>query len=145
MPQWVKAGYEEYARRFIPPFSLTLTELPAEKRSPTRDITRLIEREGKKMLSALHPAHRIIALDEKGESWTTHRLAANLKDWALSFPGIDFLIGGTDGLSPACLAKAHCQWSLSPLTLPHPLVRILLAEQLYRATSLLRHHPYHRE
>jgi len=145
MPVWVNAGYEDYARRFVAPYSLTLNALPAEKRTPTADIKKITEREGKKMLASLQSGHRIIALDERGELWSTQKLASILKEWSSMAPGIDFLIGGTDGLSKECLDRAHCRWSLSPLTLPHPLVRILLAEQLYRATALLRNHPYHRD
>lgn len=144
MPQWVSAGYEEYAKRFTSPFSLMLCELPAEKRASNTDLSRLKEKEGERLLGSIHPDHQIVALDEKGEEWTTEILAAHLSTWQNRFRGVDFLVGGTEGLSPECLRKAHCQWSLSLLTLPHPLVRIVLAEQLYRATSLLRNHPYHR-
>ena len=140
MPDWVSCGFNEYAKRF----PLQLVEIPAEKRTKNSDIPRLIEREGEKILSIIKPHHDVVALDVKGQSWDTLQLAKQLKHWQENGKNIDLLIGGADGLSPACLQKANIKWSLSPLTLPHPLVRILLAEQLYRATTLLQNHPYHR-
>lgn len=144
MPYWVKSGCDEYMRRFSSPFSLTLCELPAEKRTSNTDIARLKIKEGKTILEAIRPNHLMIALDERGELWTTEQLGEHLKTWRNRTPGIDFVIGGADGLSSECLNHAEHCWSLSPLTLPHLLVRILLAEQLYRATMLLQNHPYHR-
>ena len=144
MPAWVTQGYHEYAKRLSSPFSLELIEIPAEKRTKNSDIPRLVEREGEKLLAASKSSHRIIALDVKGHSWTTEQLASRLDQWQHDGQNIDLLIGGPDGLSSACLQKAESKWSLSPLTLPHPLVRIILAEQLYRAWSILQGHPYHR-
>lgn len=141
MPDWVEKGYQEYAKRCT---ALQLVEIPAEKRTKTSDIKRLIEREGEKLLAASKPSHRMIALDMKGHSWTTEQLASRLDQWQHEGQNIDLLIGGPDGLSNACLQKAYSKWSLSPLTLPHPLVRIVLAEQLYRAWTILQGHPYHR-
>lgn len=144
MPDWVTDGFHEYAKRFTTRGSLELCEIPAEKRTKSTDIARVIEREGEKLLSAIKPDHYVIALDVKGQSWSTEQLAVHMKKWQSEGKHIDLLIGGPDGLSKACLARAEIKWSLSPLTLPHPLVRILLAEQLYRAMSILQHHPYHR-
>lgn len=144
MPAWVQDAYQDYAGRITPPFSLTLCELPALKRTAHTDLARLTAAEGEKILAAIHPAHRVVALDEHGDRWTTQKLADQLTQWQTQVPGMDFLIGGTDGLSPACLKRADCRFSLSALTLPHPMVRIILAEQLYRATTILRNHPYHR-
>ncbi len=144
MPSWVAQGYQEYAKRFPPTYTLELVEIPAEKRTKQANIERLVQREGEKLLAAIKPGNRVIALDVKGQSWTTEQLAKHLQNWHDESQHIDMLIGGPDGLSPACLQKAHIKWSLSPLTLPHPLVRILLAEQLYRAWSILQNHPYHR-
>jgi 23S rRNA (pseudouridine1915-N3)-methyltransferase len=144
MPAWVEAGFHEYAKRFTSSCSLELFEIPAEKRTKNTDIPRIIERESEKLLAAVKPNHHVIALDVKGHAWNTEQLAAELKHWQTDGRHVDLLIGGPDGLSEACLRKAHGKWSLSPLTLPHPLVRIILAEQLYRAWSLLQNHPYHR-
>jgi 23S rRNA (pseudouridine1915-N3)-methyltransferase len=89
-------------------------------------------------------APRVVALDVTGKTWSTERLAARLAQWMADGPDLALLVGGPEGLSPACSAAAEFSWSLSPLTLPHPLVRVVLAEQLYRAWSLMRNHPYHR-
>ncbi len=137
MPSWVTEGYHEYAKRFPPSCSIQLIEIPAEKRTKQAVIARLTEREGEKLLSTIKPQHRVIALEVAGKSWSTEQLAEHLKTWQGEGRNIDLLIGGPDGL-------AKTQWSLSPLTLPHPLVRILLAEQLYRAVTILQNHPYHR-
>jgi len=144
MPSWVQEGFEEYAKRFTAGCSLELCEIPAEKRGKNADIARLVEREGERLLAAVKPNHHIIALEVTGQAWSTLQLAQELKTWQTHGRHIDLLIGGPDGLSDACRKKAHATWSLSPLTLPHPLVRIILAEQLYRAMSILQNHPYHR-
>ena len=96
------------------------------------------------MLKAIPDGDKVIALDVKGKSWSTEELAQQLGDWQMSGDNYSLLIGGPDGLSPQCLARAGCRWSLSNLTLPHPLVRVLLAEQLYRAWTITVNHPYHR-
>jgi 23S rRNA (pseudouridine1915-N3)-methyltransferase len=144
MPSWVNEGYQEYAKRFPPSCTLELVEIPAEKRTKQSDIARITEREGQKLLSQIKPGNRVIALDVKGQSWSTEKLADNLKNWHMEGRNIDLLIGGPDGLAAECIQKADTKWSLSPLTLPHPLVRIVLAEQLYRALTILQNHPYHR-
>lgn len=143
MPNWVTDGFQEYAKRFTT-LSLELCELAAEKRTKSTDTARVIERESEKLLSMIKQDHFVIALDVKGQAWSTEQLATNMKKWQSEGKHIDLLIGGPDGLSKKCLERAHIKWSLSPLTLPHPLVRILLAEQLYRAVSILQNHPYHR-
>ena len=101
-------------------------------------------KEGEAMLKAIAPSDKVIALDVLGKSWSTEKLASQLSDW--QFEGCDFcfLIGGPDGLAPECLARADAKWSLSALTMPHPLVRIMLAEQLYRAWTITVGHPYHK-
>ena len=141
MPSWVQEGFEEYAKRFTAGCSLELYEIPAEKRGKNTDVARIIEREGEKLLAAVKPHHHIIALEIKGQAWSTKQLTRELKTWQTHGSHIDLLVGGPDGLSAACREKAHAHWSLSPLTLPHPLVRIILAEQLYRAVSILQNHP----
>lgn len=144
MPSWVNEGFNEYAKRF--PFSckLELMEIPAEKRTKNSDIKRIIQREGEKIISALKPDNHVIALDVNGKSWNTSELANKIETWLQEGRNIDLIIGGPDGLSTECLQKAAMRWSLSPLTLPHPLIRIVLAEQLYRALMILQGHPYHR-
>lgn len=144
MPSWVDAGFNEYAKRIGSGTTLELCEIPAEKRLKNSDIQRLTDKEGEKLLAAIKPGNRVIALDVKGHAWSTEQLASQLKSWQADGRNIDLLIGGPDGLAKSCLAKADLKWSLSPLTLPHPLVRIVLAEQIYRALSILQNHPYHR-
>ncbi len=143
-PAWIQAGYEEYAKRLPATCSLELVEIAAEKRTLHADIKRITEREGEKMLAAIKPTHRVIALDVQGKLWTTEQLAKQLAEWQQEGRNMDLLIGGPEGLSPACLKKAELIWSLSPLTFPHILVRLIVAEQIYRAWSMLNHHPYHR-
>lgn len=144
MPDWIKAGFADYLKRFPPSCRLELIEIPAEKRFNDSREKRLIDLEGKKLLAALKPGNRIIALDVNGKMWSTEQLANNINHWQISGQPIDMLIGGPDGLSDECIKKAELKWSLSPLTFPHPLVRIVVIEQLYRAVSILQNHPYHR-
>lgn len=144
MPNWVTTGFLDYLKRFPSSCTLELVEIPAEKRTKNSDIKRLIQREGEKIISAIKSDNRVIALDVLGKMWNTQELAKNLADWHHTGRDSDLLIGGPDGLAPECLQKAEIKWSLSPLTLPHPLVRIILAEQLYRALTIMQGHPYHR-
>ncbi|OGT47852.1 MAG: 23S rRNA (pseudouridine(1915)-N(3))-methyltransferase RlmH [Gammaproteobacteria bacterium RIFCSPHIGHO2_12_FULL_41_20] len=144
IPIWVQEGFYEYHKRFPPTFTIELVEVPAEKRAKHTDITRIIQREGEKMLLAIHPHHDVIALDVKGKLWSTEQLTEQLVHRNQQGRNLDLLIGGPDGLSPMCLQRAQQTWSLSPLTFPHALVRIIVVEQLYRAWSILTNHPYHR-
>ncbi|MCC7517192.1 MAG: 23S rRNA (pseudouridine(1915)-N(3))-methyltransferase RlmH [Pseudomonadales bacterium] len=144
MPDWVETGYQEYAKRMPRECALSLREIPLPARNKNTDIARAIEKESEAILAALPAQERVVALDVLGKPQTTHSLADNLRNWQMQGGNTSFLIGGPDGLSAACLARANMRWSLSGLTLPHPLVRIVLAEQLYRAWSLLNNHPYHR-
>jgi 23S rRNA (pseudouridine1915-N3)-methyltransferase len=123
---------------------LNLVEIPAGKRSPSIDLIRQIRAEGERLLAAIPSGSRVIALDERGQEWNTVELAKRLTGWLQEGRDLSLLIGGPDGLDAACRDRAERLWSLSRLTLPHPLVRIVVAEQLYRAWSLLHHHPYHR-
>jgi 23S rRNA (pseudouridine1915-N3)-methyltransferase len=141
VPDWVKAGYEDYAGRLTGPSVLGLIEVAAERRRGTE---RFLDREGERVLKAIPPSAWVVALDERGEAWTTEGLSRQLAAWQHKGRDIALLVGGADGLAPACLARADQRWSLSFLTLPHGLVRVVLAEQLYRAQSLLDGHPYHR-
>jgi 23S rRNA (pseudouridine1915-N3)-methyltransferase len=144
MPEWVNEGYREYARRLPRECRLNLTEIPVAQRVRSKTVQRAVAEEGKRMLAELSPGDCVIALDVKGRSWSTEQLAEQLQQWMLEGRGISLLVGGPDGLSDACLERAQQRWSLSPLTLPHALVRVLLAEQLYRAWTVMVGHPYHR-
>ena len=144
MPQWVTEGYEEFARRMPPECRLNLIEIPATKRTKAADIKRLLAPEGERMLEALSKNALVFTLDVNGRQWDTPQLAQQLDGWMHEGRDVALLIGGPEGLAPACKARAEGSWSLSPLTFPHPLVRIIVAEQLYRATTILKHHPYHK-
>ena len=144
MPSWVSEGYQEYAKRLPRECRLQLLEVPLSKRHKSMTAAQAKQQEGKAMLAALPKDCTVIALDVSGKSWGTEDLARNLDDWLGSGRDVALLVGGPDGLSPSCLDRADRCWSLSALTYPHPLVRIVLAEQLYRAWTLNTGHPYHR-
>jgi 23S rRNA (pseudouridine1915-N3)-methyltransferase len=144
MPAWVIQGYEDYARRLPSECALQLVEIPAGRRTKGRDMLRTLQDEGERMLKTIPKSCRMLALDERGVSWNTQQLSVKLGAWMGDGADLALLVGGPDGLSKDILARADGHWSLSPLTLPHPLVRVVVAEQLYRAWSLLRNHPYHR-
>jgi len=144
MPDWVNTGYIEYAKRLTQDCRLHLMEIEASKRSKNEDIKRITNEEGDRIIHAIPKNSHVIALDVKGKQWDTPQLAQQLQKWQLDGRDISLLIGGPEGLSEECLKKAETKWSLSVLTFPHPLVRIILAEQLYRAWTLLKGHPYHR-
>lgn len=144
MPGWVEQGYREYAKRLPPECGLTLHEIQAGKRGKNADIVRLTRQEGEKMAGAIPKGARVVALEVQGKAWTTEQLAGRLDHWLGEGRDVALLVGGPEGLEPGLSASADERWSLSPLTLPHPLVRIVLAEQLYRAWSILKGHPYHR-
>ena len=144
MPDWVTAGFNEYQRRFPKEMSLELVEIPASKRGKNADIARILQKEGELTMAAAGKS-RIVTLDIPGKPWTTEQLAQQLEIWKQDGRDVSLLIGGPEGLSPECKAAAEQSWSLSPLTLPHPLVRIVVAESLYRAWSITTNHPYHRE
>lgn len=145
MPKWIEEGYREYSSRFPKDMLLELIEIPAGKRGKNADITRILQKEGEQMLAAIPKSNRIVTLDIPGKRWDTEQLAQQLESWKLDGRDVSILIGGPEGLSPACKAAAEQSWSLSPLTLPHPLVRVVIAESLYRAWSITANHPYHRE
>lgn len=145
MPSWIQQGFAEYAKRFPPEIQFSLTEISAEKRGKKADTARITEREGEKMLAAVPRSNRIVTLEVEGKPWTTHQLSERLQSWQFDGRDISLLVGGPEGLSPACIAAKNERWSLSPLTLPHPMVRVIIAESLFRAWSLLNKHPYHRE
>jgi len=144
MPAWVQQGFDEYARRLPRECALRLIEIAPGRRGKNADIARAVRDEGQRMLGAVPKGARVIALEVKGRNWSTEQLAGQLEAWMGSGQDIALLVGGPEGLSEEARAAADQQWSLSPFTLPHPLVRVILAEQLYRAWSILRNHPYHR-
>lgn len=144
MPDWVEQGYAEYAKRMPRDCVVELVELPLAQRGKNTDIARAMEKEGEATLAAIGKGDQVIALDVKGKPWSTEQLAEQMAAWRMSGSNYCLLIGGPDGLAPQCLALAHSRWSLSALTLPHPLVRIVVIEQLYRACTILQNHPYHK-
>lgn len=144
MPDWVEQGYNEYAKRMPREVSVEMVELPLAVRSKNSDITKAMEKEGEAILASIGKGEQVIALEVKGKPWSTEQLAEQLATWKMSGSNYCLLIGGPDGLAPAVSALASIKWSLSPLTLPHPLVRIVVIEQLYRACSILQNHPYHK-
>jgi 23S rRNA (pseudouridine1915-N3)-methyltransferase len=144
MPAWVSTAYEEYSKRLPSDYALRLIEIDAGKRASTHDLARLIKAEGEQMLAAIPSGSRVIALDVKGQAWDTSTLSKRLEQWHETCHDVSLLVGGPEGLATDCLTRADTKWSLSPLTLPHPLVRVVVAEQLYRAWSILANHPYHR-
>lgn len=147
MPGWVQEGYVEYAKRLPREIALEMVEVPlgnrGQKSSPAL-VEKARSKEGEAMLAALAPREHVVALDVQGKPWSTEQLSQQLQNWQMQGDNVALLIGGPDGLSPDCLARARQRWSLSPLTLPHPLVRVVLAEQIYRAWTLLAGHPYHK-
>ncbi|GAB5378933.1 MAG: 23S rRNA (pseudouridine(1915)-N(3))-methyltransferase RlmH [Aliiglaciecola sp.] len=145
MPAWVESGYREYERRFSADISLSLTEIPAGKRGKNADIKRILQKEGELTLAAVPKGNKIITLEVTGQAMTTPQRAQNLTKWQMDGRDISLLIGGPEGLAPSCIQASEQKWSLSPLTLPHPIVRVIVAESLYRAWSINTNHPYHRE
>ena len=144
MPAWVQEGYAEYAKRIPSECSLRLVEIAPGKRGKNADIARAMREEGQRMLAAIPKGAFVIALEVDGRNWSTEQLADQLEGWMNLGSDVALLVGGPEGLSAEAKAAAQQNWSLSPLTLPHPLVRIVVAEQIYRAWSVMRNHPYHR-
>ncbi|RTE66975.1 23S rRNA (pseudouridine(1915)-N(3))-methyltransferase RlmH [Amphritea opalescens] len=144
MPSWVIEGVSEYQKRLPNEFSLDIIEIPLGHRGKGADLARAKRQEGELMLAAIPKGDQVIALEVGGRNWSTEQLAEQAEQWQMSGRNVSLLVGGPDGLAPECIALANQKWSLSGLTLPHPLVRILLAEQLYRAWSILQGHPYHK-
>ena len=143
-PSWVNSGFQDYAKRLSGPIKLNLIEIPTPKRSKTTSIEKLKIEEAKLILEFIPEKQFTIALDERGILWNTEDLSKHLKQWEENYQNISMIIGGPDGLEKSIRDRANLIWSLSPLTLPHALVRILVAEQIYRAHSLSIGHPYHR-
>jgi len=143
-PRWVVDGFNEYARRLPRQCAVELVEIPVVRRGGSVPAAVAVEREGERLLAAVPTRARLVALDERGDHLDTLGLARRLEDWMAGGEDVAIMIGGPDGLASACIERAALTWSLSALTLPHGLVRVLLAEQLYRAWSVTAGHPYHR-
>ncbi|HEC29178.1 MAG TPA: 23S rRNA (pseudouridine(1915)-N(3))-methyltransferase RlmH [Gammaproteobacteria bacterium] len=144
MPAWVEEAYKDYASRLPKECSLNLLEINPGKRYKGADIDRIGMEEGERILAAIPKSCQVIALDVGGKAWSTEQLAGQLENWMQSGQDVALLVGGPEGLSDACYKRAGQRWSLSPLTLPHPMVRVILAEQMFRAWSIIARHPYHR-
>jgi 23S rRNA (pseudouridine1915-N3)-methyltransferase len=142
-PSWVMEGFNTYTKRLPKEISLTLKEIPAGNRG-TNSVAKCLEQEAKQLLAAIPKQSHVIALDEHGALWDSVQLSKKLSDWQMHSQTICLLIGGPDGFHPSIHAHVHDTWSLSKLTLPHALIRVILAEQIYRAWTLLNKHPYHR-
>jgi len=145
MPAWIQDGFHEYARRMPPEVKVELVELKPEERGAGKAAERAMALEGERLLAAVPAGGTLLALDERGRSVSTQGLSVMLSEWMRDATHPVFAIGGADGLADAVKQKAAKLVSLSALTLPHGLVRVVLAEQLYRAWSILARHPYHRE
>jgi 23S rRNA (pseudouridine1915-N3)-methyltransferase len=144
VPDWAQAAWDDYARRFPPELRLDLKAVKTEPRA-SKTLPALLAAERERIAAAIPKGARVVALDERGTALTTMALAEKLKAWPLENDTVALVIGGPDGLDPAFRQAAHERIRLSDLTLPHAMVRVLLAEQLYRAWSINAGHPYHRE
>lgn len=144
MPGWVDTGFNEYAKRLPPQCALRLVEVAATPRTKGADTEKITQLEGQRLLAAVPAGARLVALDRTGRSWSTEKLAQQLQDWMHEGGDTALLVGGPEGLAQSCVDAAAQRWSLSALTFPHPLVRVIVAEQIYRAWSITRGLPYHR-
>ncbi len=143
-PDWVDAGADDYAKRLRGRCTLEIKTVPPARRTATTRVERAMHDEGERLLAQIPAGAHVVALLENGKPWSTKELAAKLEAWMQRGAPVALLVGGPDGLSPECVARASERWSLSPLTLPHGLVRVIAAEALYRAWPLLENHPYPR-
>ncbi len=143
-PDWIATGIADYQKRLPRDWQFSFKDIPVSKRHKGEPVARAIQAEGEKMLAAMSSDSIVVSMDRGGQNWSTEQLAQNLDQWQQEASKIQILIGGPDGLAQECLAAANRSWSLSKLTFPHFLVRILLAEQVYRAWSVLNNHPYHK-
>ena len=144
LPAWINDGYADYARRMPREMPIELVELKAEPRDRGKSVDQMLSAEAARVAAATRQCH-VVALDERGEMWTTARLASGMRTWRERGVDVAFVIGSADGLDDSIKRDADAILALSALTLPHGIARVLLAEQLYRAASVLQGHPYHRE
>lgn len=144
MPSWVVEGFEEYSKRLKGKENLQLIEIPLSTRGKNADIPRLMKKEGDAMLAATKSEDWVVALAIDGKSFSTEAFSNQIKLWQEKGGNLVFFIGGPEGLAEQCLQRANQRISFSQFTLPHPLVRIVLIEQLYRGFSLIAGHPYHK-
>ncbi len=144
MPSWVQVACSEYLKRIPNELNVSIIEIPMKQRVKGTNVNLAVIQEGEAMLRVIRANDRVVALDLRGKSWKTEELARNIQGWKQSGDDYSLLIGGPDGISQNCIERADILWSLSPLTFPHPLVRILLVEQIYRASAINSRHPYHR-
>ena len=144
LPEWVNTGFEEYQKGLRTPLVLELQEISVATRSAGENPQRAVQREGADMMATLSKDDFVVALEITGKPMSTEQLSTWLQERLRDARPLALMIGGPDGLAPAVLDRANQRWSLSPLTLPHALVRVVVAEQIYRAMSLLAGHPYHR-
>lgn len=145
MPDWINTGFSEYAKRMPREAKMELSEIKPESRTTGKTVAQIMEAEAQRIHAALPDGCLRIALDERGAAWTTRQLADRMQQWMGEGRDVAFIIGGADGLHESVKNSAQQLLALSAMTLPHGMVRVLLAEQLYRAYSLLHNHPYHRE
>jgi 23S rRNA (pseudouridine1915-N3)-methyltransferase len=145
MPAWVQLGFDEYAKRMPRECELVLKEIAAGKRTKNSDVARIVKEEGERMLSAIAKDSHVVTLEVTGKLWSTPELSQAMQRWLGQGRNVALLVGGPEGLSDDAKSLANESWSLSRLTFPHPLVRVMIAEQIYRAWTLLNNHPYHRE
>ena len=143
-PAWVAGGFAEYRKRLSHWLPLDLVEIEPGLRGKGRDATRATADEGSRVIAALPRGMQVVALDVPGRQWTSEQLAQRLEHWRMQGSDLAFVVGGPEGHASDVLARADETWSLGPLTLPHMLVRLVVAEQLYRAAAMLANHPYHR-
>lgn len=143
-PSWVREGFDEYVKRLPPPLVLTAVEVKPVSRDGSETADSAKRKEAERLREAVPAKSRVIALDEHGSPWSTAELSTQLQRWMEDGRDVALLVGGADGLDPTLLKSADAVWSLSRLTLPHAFVPVIVAEQIYRAWSVLNHHPYHR-
>ena len=145
MPEWINNGYTEFSKRMPPELQINLIEITPSTRNKSTPIEKNIKEEGERIQSAIPTNTKLIVLDEKGKDFSSIELSKKIEDWLPMGQDIALVVGGADGIDPDIKQQADEKWSLSSFTLPHALVRVVVAEQLYRAWSILQGHPYHRE
>lgn len=144
MPAWVQTGFGEYDKRLPREWKPKIHEINVAKRGKNANVEQMKSHEGEQILALIPKAAHVVTLEVLGKTWTTPALSKRMAHWQMEGQDVYILIGGPDGLSAPCLQRANERWSLSELTLPHPLVRIVLIEQLYRGWTILQNHPYHK-